>query len=127
MLTSAGSPQWASIFALVNQARAQQHKGPLGFANPALYAIAQNPSTKSAFHDITKGNNALDSPVGFNAGPGYDLATGWGTPDVAKLVPLLAAAPGGSRAIGFAGIKSGLPALLGNGAKPHTAGAAIPG
>ena len=36
----------------------------------------------SDFHDITVGNNALDSPVGFSAGPGYDLATGLGTPDV---------------------------------------------
>ncbi len=124
--TSAGSPQWASIFALVNQARAQQHKGPLGFANPALYAIAENPATKSAFHDITVGNNALDSPLGFNAGPGYDLATGWGTPDVAKLVPLLAAAPGGLR-LGLSALKN-IPAFGAHtGAKPHTAGTAIPG
>jgi subtilase family serine protease len=124
--TSAGSPQWAAIFALVNQARAQQHRGPLGFANPALYAIAANPSTKSAFHDITVGNNKLDSSVGFNAGPGYDLATGLGTPDVAKLVPLLAAAPGGTRLGGLGALKNIVP-FGGHGSKPHTAGTAIPG
>jgi kumamolisin len=40
------------------------------------------------FHDITAGTNTLaGSPIaGFNAGPGYDLATGLGTPNVANLI-----------------------------------------
>jgi subtilase family serine protease len=84
--TSAGSPQWASIFALVNQCRANHGLGPLGFANPAIYALAG-----SHFHDITVGNNQLaGTSVGFLAGTGWDDATGWGTPDVANLVPHLA-------------------------------------
>jgi hypothetical protein len=44
-----------------------------------------------AFHDITAGNNTVaGSSVGFSAGPGWDDATGWGTPNVANLVPILA-------------------------------------
>ena len=93
--TSEATPQWAGIFALANQLRAAAGKGPLGFANPALYA---NPGD---FHDITTGDNTWipadpTQPVipGFSAGPGYDLTTGLGTPDVAKLLPALVAAAG---------------------------------
>jgi subtilase family serine protease len=84
--TSAGSPQWAAIFALVNQCRANHSLGPRGFANAAIYSLAG-----AGFHDIITGNNKLvGTPVGFNAGPGWDDASGWGTPDVANLVPGLA-------------------------------------
>jgi subtilase family serine protease len=92
--TSAGSPQWAGIFALANTARAAASKGPIGLANPALYSIANSTSYASNFHDITAGNNILaGSTAGFLAGTGYDLATGWGTPDAAHLVASLAAQP----------------------------------
>jgi len=84
--TSAGSPQWASIFALVNQCRANHGSGSLGFANPAIYGLGG-----AGFHDITVGNNQLvRTTVGFPAGTGWDDASGWGTPDVANLVPDLA-------------------------------------
>jgi subtilase family serine protease len=89
--TSAGSPQWAGIFALTNQLRAQADKASLGFANPVIYSIAQSGSYSSDFHDITVGNNTLvGTTIGFSAQPGYDVATGWGTPDVANLVTDLA-------------------------------------
>jgi len=52
------------------------------------------------FHDITLGNNALDSTLGFSAKPGYDLATGWGTPNVARIVEALAS-EGSDRNIEF--------------------------
>jgi subtilase family serine protease len=63
-------------------------KDPLGAANTSLYAIARNNgSYHRDFHDIRNGNNSLgDGMPGFNAGPGYDLATGLGTPDVANLI-----------------------------------------
>jgi subtilase family serine protease len=90
--TSAGSPQWAGIFALANAARALHAKGPVGFANPGLYAIAQGANYLHDFHDITSGNNALvGTGIGFPATTGFDLATGWGTPNVANLVADLAA------------------------------------
>jgi subtilase family serine protease len=79
--TSAGSPQWAAIVALANQA----HEGPLGFINPALYSCPAGD-----FHDITVGNNALAGSIGFTAAAGWDDATGLGTPNVAKLVADLA-------------------------------------
>ena len=92
--TSAGSPQWAGIFALANTARAAAAKGPLGYVNPGLYSIAQSPRYSSDFHDITAGNNIFSgSTVGFTAVTGYDLATGWGTPNVANLVTDLAKLP----------------------------------
>ena len=97
--TSCGSPQWAAIFALTNQARAMGHQEGIGTANPALYRLAnrqmhsngdeRSESSVVIFHDVTTGNNALDSTVGFAAGPGYDLTTGWGTPNVANLVDAL--------------------------------------
>ncbi len=96
--TSAGSPQWAAIIALANQASANQGRGPLGFANPALYLLAQSAAFGTDFHDITVGNNRLfGTPVGFSAKAGYDLASGWGTPNVANLVADLVSAAAGSR------------------------------
>jgi len=85
--TSAGSPQWAGIIALADTARAIAGKGRIAFANPALYSIAQGPHYAADFHDITVGDNTLaGTSVGFTAGAGYDLATGWGTPNVAHLI-----------------------------------------
>ena len=90
--TSAGSPQWAAIFALANTARAAISKGPIGSANSRLYAIASGSHYSADFHDITVGNNILTgSTIGFLSGQGYDLATGLGTPNVANLVADLAA------------------------------------
>jgi subtilase family serine protease len=126
--TSAGSPMWASIMAIANQARQQAHRGRLGFANVALYAIGRNHRQADRdFHDITSGNNALDSTVGFDATPGYDLATGFGTPDVANLVGDLARSPLAGNPL-FA-----LPTLIaGDGSghgvpRSHTAHTMIPG
>ena len=93
--TSCGSPQWAAIVALANQARNAAGHGNLGFANRTLYRLGEqqmksNGKGAVVYHDITAGNNALDSTLGFAAAPGYDLATGWGTPNVANLVDALA-------------------------------------
>jgi subtilase family serine protease len=89
--TSAGSPQWAGIAALANQARALASKGPIGDLNPVLYSIYHSASYASDFHDITVGNDQLvGSSVGYPAGPRYDLASGLGTPNVANLVADLA-------------------------------------
>jgi pseudomonalisin len=71
--TSASAPSWQGIWARVQGA----HSGSLGFAGPILYST--EPST--AFHDIELGDNGL-----YPAGPGYDLDTGLGTPDIAKLI-----------------------------------------
>ena len=70
--TSASAPSWQGIWARVNGG----HSG-LGFAGPILYSSGES----SAFNDITIGANGA-----YSAGPGYDLVTGLGTPDIAKLV-----------------------------------------
>ncbi len=86
--TSAGSPQWAAIIALANQYSASQGHGALGYINPALYQLAESSAYATDFHDITVGNNKLGGVLpGFSAATGYDAATGWGTPNVANLIP----------------------------------------
>ncbi|HEX4921886.1 MAG TPA: S53 family peptidase [Candidatus Bathyarchaeia archaeon] len=91
--TSAGSPQWAGIIALANQARAMVSKGPIGDLNPVLYNIYHSARYSSDFHDITVGNDQLvGSTVGFAAGTGYDVASGIGSPIVDQLIVDLAAA-----------------------------------
>jgi subtilase family serine protease len=91
--TSAGSPQWAGIAALANQARANAGKGPIGDLNPVLYSIYHSTRYSSDFHDITVGNDKLvGTPVGFSAGTGYDVASGIGSPIVDRLIVDLTAA-----------------------------------
>ncbi len=50
----------------------------LGFVNPALYAMA---SQGVGFTDVTTGNNDLFGENVYSAGPGYDMASGLGSPD----------------------------------------------
>ena len=70
--TSAVAPLWAALIALLNQKLGK----PVGFLNPALYAM-----TKSTLHDITTGNND-DSGLGhYTAQSGWDACTGLGTPN----------------------------------------------
>jgi subtilase family serine protease len=88
--TSASTPLWAGVIALADQ-EAGRH---LGFINPAVYTIARGPAYHQAFHDIVTGDNSVVWPTGvfdgYNAGPGWDPVTGWGSPDARYLVPLLA-------------------------------------
>jgi subtilase family serine protease len=97
--TSAATPLWAAVIALADQ-DAGQH---LGFVDPAIYAIARSPAYHRAFHDVTTGDNSVLWPTrvftGYQAGPGWDPVTGWGSPNAQALVPLLAHAGrrGGTR------------------------------
>jgi Viral BACON domain len=78
--TSLAAPLWAGFMALVNQQAAANGQPPIGFANPALYAIGKSTSYLSSFHDITTGSNTnSSSPTKFKATTGYDLCTGLGT------------------------------------------------
>jgi hypothetical protein len=117
--TSASSPSFAGMMALVNQ-----KYGPQGQANYVLYPLAQQ--FPLSFHDVIHGNNtvpcaldavgiaavdcipatlgpvytitdqtfgpATEGEIGtgttaeYNAGPGYDLATGLGTIDANQMV-----------------------------------------
>ena len=73
--TSEAAPLWAGFTALANQQAAANGAPRVGFVNPPLYALGATSSYPSDLHDITTGSDG-----GFNAMPGYDLATGWGTP-----------------------------------------------
>jgi hypothetical protein len=74
----------------------------LGNINPALYTLGNNATyyntgSASVFHDVTSGSNAMPcstgtlncasgaSPIGYSAGTGYDLATGWGSVNLYNL------------------------------------------
>jgi len=80
--TSEGSPQWAGIIADGNQLAGH----PLGFINPALYSIGNSGQYSSAYHDVTTGNNTNSGITGYNAVPGWDPVTGWGSPKATSLV-----------------------------------------
>ncbi len=73
--TSAAAPLWAGFLALANQQAAANKKARVGFINPLIYGIGGGSSFASDLHDILTGNNGR-----FTSRPGYDLATGWGTP-----------------------------------------------
>ena len=78
--TSAVAPLWSGLIALLNQKLGK----PLGFLQPVLYGL---PQTAGAFHDISAGSNGA-----FSAGPGWDAATGLGSPSGQKLLQALSAA-----------------------------------
>jgi subtilase family serine protease len=83
--TSAASPAWAAIIALLNQANGT----PVGFITPTIYDLNHG-RRKHTFQDITVGNNRFAEGTfgedGFFATPGFDLTTGWGTPDVSWFI-----------------------------------------
>ena len=79
--TSGAAPLWAGFMALVNQQAVVNGVPPVGFLNPVLANLGLGSNYNSDFHDITTGNNEnASSPNLYLAVPGYDLATGWGTP-----------------------------------------------
>jgi subtilase family serine protease len=92
--TSEASPLFAGVVALADQVAGR----PLGLINPALYALSA--AKAPGIVDVTAGNNsvefvqnnALVYVKGYNAGPGYDLASGVGTVNAALFVPELAQA-----------------------------------
>jgi subtilase family serine protease len=89
--TSASSPQWAGLIAIADQIAGRD----LGFINPALYAIANDPAKYAAdFYDPFQNNNGCCGQPGWPASKGWDAVTGLGTPNAAKLIPdLIAAIP----------------------------------
>ncbi len=76
--TSEGSPSLAGAVADIDQLAGH----PVGLLNPYLYVLG---TLGIGFHDVTVGNNALDGIPGYSATPGWDLASGWGSPDLGQL------------------------------------------
>jgi len=92
--TSAAAPLWAGFTALINQQATTFGYATVGFLNPAIYAIGKGSNYNLDFHDITTGNNTNRTVNNkYFAVPGYDLCTGWGTPNGANLINALAPPP----------------------------------
>ena len=87
--TSFAAPMWAGFMALINQQAIANGNPPLGFVNPAIYNIGVGSGYNAAFHDIISGGNG-----GFTAVKGYDLVTGWGSPNGTGLINALAGSSG---------------------------------
>ena len=84
--TSAATPLFASIIALLNDARLSEKKPVLGFLNPLIYRkLARN----GVFNDIVNGSAVGCGVDGFPAAQGWDAVTGFGTPNFKKLLEAL--------------------------------------
>jgi subtilase family serine protease len=90
--TSLAAPRWAGFLALANE---QANGTPIGFLNPTFYAIGTSGSYYNHFHDITSGSNDNGLGETYNAVAGYDLVTGWGSPDGHTLINALGPIPTG--------------------------------
>jgi uncharacterized repeat protein (TIGR01451 family) len=92
--TSIATPLWAAFVALCNQQAVSAGSPLVGFINPAIYALGQTAGYTTSMHDITTGNNTNSgSPTQFFAVAGYDLCTGWGSPNGSNLINALAPRP----------------------------------
>ncbi len=85
--TSFAAPMWAGYLALANQQAAANGES-IGFINPTIYAAAVGSSYGTLFHDNTSGSCGTTN----SAVTGYDLCTGWGSPNTTGLINLLAPA-----------------------------------
>ena len=82
--TSFAAPMWAAYLALANQ-QAATNGDTIGFIDPIIYPAALGSSYSTLFHDITSGSCGTYSGI-----TGYDLCTGWGSPNTTGLINLLA-------------------------------------
>lgn len=88
--TSAVAPLYAGLAARLNE----RMNKPSGFMNTAIYTAGGKISTTTGgvassvdlFNDIASGNNSVDKVIGYQAGPGWDAVTGWGSPDGLNLL-----------------------------------------
>ena len=77
------------MIALWDQQAKQQGLPRPGFVPPLLYTTRAS-ATRGAFIDITQGSNALFGGSCCPARPGFDLATGLGSPLANQIAALLA-------------------------------------
>jgi subtilase family serine protease len=91
--TSESAPMTAGVLALATQLNNGHNIGPI---NPVLYDILGPQGSADGISDVVSGNDSVIDPTtgqvlvqGFTAGPGFDVASGWGTIDASKFVPAL--------------------------------------
>lgn len=80
--TSASSPVFGSVVALLNNELVAAGKSPVGFLNPTLYAYPD------VLNDVTEGGNQGCGTDGFESQPGWDPVTGLGTPNYQAMLEL---------------------------------------
>ncbi len=78
--TSFAAPRWAAFLALLNEQAVARGNSTLGFINSGIYTLGLGQNYSTYFHDISSGSNGS-----YSAGTGYDLVTGWGSPNSAGL------------------------------------------
>jgi subtilase family serine protease len=86
--TSEATPIFAGVVALADQLAGHR----LGWINPDLYALGalSQRGGRTGIVDVTADNNTFAGVTGFDATPGYDLASGWGTINGYQFVRALA-------------------------------------
>jgi subtilase family serine protease len=82
--TSFAAPMWAGYLTLANQ-QAAANGETVGYINPTIYPAAEGSSYSTILHDITSGSCGT-----YSAATGFDLCTGWGSPNTTGLINLLA-------------------------------------
>ena len=82
--TSFATPMWAGYLALANE-QAASNGDTIGFIDPIIYPAALTSSYGTYFHDITSGSCGSFSGI-----TGFDLCTGWGSPNTTGIINLLA-------------------------------------
>jgi subtilase family serine protease len=94
--TSEAAPMMAGVLALATQLNNGRNLGPI---NPVLYDVLGPLGARAGISDVVSGNDSVIDPTtgqvlvpGFTAGPGFDVASGWGTIDASTFVPALVAA-----------------------------------
>jgi subtilase family serine protease len=107
--TSFATPMWAGYVALVNQQLASNGDPTIGFINPTIYAQNITSSYATDFHDITSGTSGT-----FSAEVGYDLVTGWGSPNGVGLINALAGGSSTSPAFAISASPASVSVLQAN-------------
>jgi subtilase family serine protease len=107
--TSFATPMWAGYIALVNQQLASNGDPTIGFINPTIYAQNITSSYATDFHDITSGTSGS-----FSAVTGYDLVTGWGSPNGVGLINALAGGSSTSPAFAISASPTSVSVLQGS-------------
>src|SRR6202161_3385975 len=107
--TSFATPMWAGYVALVNQELASNGDPTIGFINPTIYAQNITSSYSTDFHNITSGTSGS-----FSAATGYDLVTGWGSPNGVGLINALAGGTSTSPAFAISASPASVSVLQGS-------------
>jgi kumamolisin len=107
--TSFAAPMWAGYIALVNQQLVADGDATIGFINPTIYAQNITSSYATDFHDITSGTSGSYSAV-----TGYDLVTGWGSPNGQGLINALTGGSTGTPSFSISASPSSVSVAPGN-------------